>query len=274
MKVFVFDVEKCNGCLNCQFACKDEHCGNDWSPYTLPQPDTGCFWAEIEARERGQVPKVTVSHILHICQHCDNAPCMAAAPDAVYKRENGLVVIDPERSRGRRDLVESCPYGAITFNEEADVPQKCTGCAHLIDDGWSAPRCVDACGLGALRFGDEVDFADEIALADTMLPECGTQPRVYYLNMPKRFVGGVVVDVDADEVVIGAKVTLENPASGGILQVETDDFGDFWFKQIEAADYNLYFEAEGYLTRMVEVSTLEEDKNVGVIELFAQPTTA
>ena len=28
MKVFVFDLDKCNGCHNCQIACKDEHAGN------------------------------------------------------------------------------------------------------------------------------------------------------------------------------------------------------------------------------------------------------
>ena len=32
MKTFVFDAARCNGCFNCQIACKDEHCGNDWMP--------------------------------------------------------------------------------------------------------------------------------------------------------------------------------------------------------------------------------------------------
>jgi anaerobic selenocysteine-containing dehydrogenase len=34
----VIDVTRCNGCYNCQIACKDEHVGNDWSPYSKPQP--------------------------------------------------------------------------------------------------------------------------------------------------------------------------------------------------------------------------------------------
>ena len=32
MKRIVFDASLCNGCYGCQFACKDEHCGNDWRP--------------------------------------------------------------------------------------------------------------------------------------------------------------------------------------------------------------------------------------------------
>ncbi|MFH0915517.1 MAG: oxidoreductase, partial [bacterium] len=43
-KVMVIDLSICNGCHNCQVACKDEHVGNDWSPIARPQPDTGQFW--------------------------------------------------------------------------------------------------------------------------------------------------------------------------------------------------------------------------------------
>lgn len=123
-KVFVFDVAKCNGCRNCQIACKDEHVDNDWSPIARPQPDTGHFWCRIEERVRGQVPKVRVSYVMHRCQHCADAPCMAAAPEAVYRREDGLVIVDPEKAAGRRDLVEACPYGAIFWNGELGIPQK------------------------------------------------------------------------------------------------------------------------------------------------------
>ena len=38
----------CNGCHNCQVACKDEHVGNDWSPIAKPQPDTGQFWNKVD----------------------------------------------------------------------------------------------------------------------------------------------------------------------------------------------------------------------------------
>ena len=130
-KVFLFDAAKCNGCRNCQLACKDEHVDNEWMPYAMPQPDTGQFWTRIEERIRGQVPKVKVSYISKRCQHCDNAPCIKAAPDAVYKREDGLVIIDPEKAKGRKELIDACPYNAIFWNEDLAIPQKCTGCAVL-----------------------------------------------------------------------------------------------------------------------------------------------
>ena len=53
MKAFVIDLSVCNGCYCCQIACKDEHAGNDWSPYAKPQPDTGQFWLGIKEKSQG-----------------------------------------------------------------------------------------------------------------------------------------------------------------------------------------------------------------------------
>ena len=267
-QAFIIDVAKCSGCRNCQIACKDEHVDNDWSPWAKPQPDTGQFWTRVEERVRGQVPKVKISYTVRMCQHCGSAPCMAAAPDAVHRRDDGLVIVDPEKAKGRRELVEACPYGAIFWNEKLAIPQKCTGCAHLVDAG-EVPHCVDVCPHGALRFGDEEDFADEIATSEALLPERADRPRVHYLNLPKRFLAGVVVDLEADEVVAGARVTAENLGTGEVLATETDGFGDFWFHQVPAASWRVYAEAEGYLTRVLEASTVDEDRNMGPVELFA-----
>ena len=219
---------------------------------------------------RGQVPKVKVSYVMHRCQHCDDAPCMKAAPEAVHKRDDGLVIIDPAAAKGKHELVDACPYGAIFWNEELSVPQKCTGCAHLVDVG-EIPHCVDVCPHEALRFGDEEDFADEIARAEAIMPERAEadKPRMYYLNLPKRFIGGVVVDLEQDEVIIGATVTLENLETSEVSVTETDEFGDFWFHQIPAAPHRVYVEAESYLTRAIEVDITDENKNTGPIELFA-----
>ena len=210
MKVFVFDSTLCNGCYGCQLACKDEHWNNEWPPYALSQPDTGHFWCRMTQTDHGQVPKVRVEYTPLFCNHCDHAPCIEAAPGAVYKRDDGLVIVDPVKAKGNRGLVDACPYGAIYYNEERDVPQKCTGCAHLVDEG-ELPHCVDLCATGALRFGEEEDFAAEIAQAET-LADPAHGPRVYYLNRPHLFIGGEVWDPVADEVVEGARVTLSGAA--------------------------------------------------------------
>lgn len=272
-KAFVFDASKCTGCRNCQLACKDEHVDNDWSPIALPQPDTGQFWCKVEEKVRGQVPKVKLSYVVHMCQHCQEAPCIDAAnamghEGAIYRRDDGLVIIDPEKARGMEGIDATCPYGAIFYNEELSVPQKCTGCAHLVDEGLP-PHCVDVCPHEALRFGDEEDFAAEIAASEELIEGSGNRPRVHYLNLPKRFLAGIVVDLEEDEVVIGAKVTAENLDTGEVLVTNTDEFGDFWFNQVAATDWRVYVEAPGYMTRAIEASTKDEDRNTGPIEVFA-----
>ena len=41
------------------------------------------------------------------------------------------------------------------------MPQKCTGCAHLIDAGWTETRCTQVCPTGALK----LVLADDDAMA-------------------------------------------------------------------------------------------------------------
>ena len=157
---------------------------------------------------RGSVPHVRMHYVPNPCMHCDEAPCMASCPieGALYKRDDGLVVIDTDKCTGCTMCVDKCPYHSIYFNDDLQLAQKCTGCAHLLDGGWEVPRCVDSCPTDALRFGEESEFADLIAQAEVMRPELGTRPRVYYLNVPKKFIAGTVYDPVEKEVVIGATV--------------------------------------------------------------------
>ena len=106
MKTILFDASLCNGCYGCQMACKDEHCGNDWSPIAAEQPTSGQFWCKVNQETRGKVPEVKVQYTPVMCGHCENAACMNAAKDgAVYRREDGLIIIDPEKSKGQKQIV-------------------------------------------------------------------------------------------------------------------------------------------------------------------------
>jgi Fe-S-cluster-containing dehydrogenase component len=261
VKVFVVDIGKCSGCYNCQVACKDEHCENDWMPYAKPQPHSGQFWMRVKQKDHGQVPKVWVEYTPWPCMHCDAPKCAEVCPESVYKREDGLVIIDPQKATGHSELVDACPYGAIFYNEKLDVAQKCTGCAHLVDEG-RLPHCVDLCATGGLRFGEEEEFTEEIAHAETMLAELGTKPRVYYLNRPHLFVGGEVWNPAADEIIEGAKVALTMP-DGTVLETATDDFGDFYFRRLDTGTYRLRIEAEGFAPASLDDIRLEESLNLG-----------
>jgi tetrathionate reductase subunit B len=265
-KVMVIDITKCNGCYNCQISCKDEHVANDWTPIAKPQPDTGHFWTRVEEHIRGQVPKVKMAYMHHMCQHCDEAPCIKACQNgAIYKREDGAVIIDPGKCTGRRNCLDACPYGVIYFNEGLQLAQKCTWCAHLLEQGWKEPRCVDCCPTGALSFGEEEDLKDMIANGEILKAE--NKPRTYYIGIPKRFIAGAVYDPIEDECLEGATVKLFDGQGKELAVAETDDFGDFWFEGLEVGEYALGIEKAGFLAHRIDGVSTEKDTNVGDIAL-------
>lgn len=270
-KVFIIDINKCNGCHACQIVCKDEHVGNDWTPIARSQPDTGQFWLKLTQEVRGSVPKVKVTYRPHLCMHCDNAPCMEACPveGAIYKREDGLVIIDPVKCSGCRNCVDTCPYDVIFFNEELNIAQKCTGCAHLLDEGWQEPRCVDACPTTAIQWMDETKAKDLISRSEVWKPEMKDtiMPRVYYVNLPGRFIAGTIYDPVEKEVIIGAGCTLEEKASGKVLSVKTDNYGDFWFEGLAEGIFDLQIEKDGRVELFTNLDTAGKDINLGDIPL-------
>jgi ferredoxin len=187
---------------------------------------------------------------------------------AMYKRDDGMVVIDTDKCTGCKACVYACPYGSIYFNDDLNLAQKCTGCAHLLDDDeWEYPRCVDSCPTKAIMFAEESELADLIAQGQVMKPEAGTKPRVYYLNVPKKFVAGTVYDPVEKEVVIGAACTLTPAAGGDALSVATDEFGDFWFNDIEAGTYALSIKADGFGVKAYDALDATDDVNLGDIAL-------
>jgi tetrathionate reductase subunit B len=269
MKAFVIDLSICNGCYCCQIACKDEHVGNDWTPYAKPQPDTGQFWIGITESVRGSVPKVKVSYLPKLCMHCVDAACMKQCDvGAIYRREDGIVVIDPTQCTGCKLCADTCPYNAIYFNDALNLAQKCTGCAHLLEDGWKAPRCVDACPTEALKFGEEAELKQWIDKADVYRPELKQKTRVHYLHIPKKFIGGTVYDPAAEEVIIGATCTLTDSQSGETVTVTTDGYGDFWFNGLkDDRVFSLKMEKDGKVKSIDAISTAK-DVNLGDIPLF------
>jgi tetrathionate reductase subunit B len=267
-KVFAFDIGRCNGCYCCQIACKDEHVGNDWTPYAKPEPDTGQFWLKLTEHVRGTVPKVKVAYIAHLCNHCENARCMkSCSAGAIYRRDDGLVIIDPVKCTGCKNCVDACPYNAIFFNEGLNLAQKCTGCAHLIDQGWKEPRCVDACPTQAIKFMEEAEVKDLMARSEFIRPERGSEdkPRVYYQNLPKKFIAGTVYDPVEKEIIKGAICTLST--SGRELSATTDGFGDFWFEGLDTGNYSLKIDAKGFAARIMEKINTDKDVNLGDIAL-------
>jgi len=273
----VMDVTRCNGCYNCFLACRDEFCGNDFPPYSVSQPQSGQYWMRVVEHERGQYPKVKVAYTAIPCLQCDDPACFKVAEaGAIYRRDDGIVLIDPEKSAGQEQIPQACPYGVIFWNEEKQISQKCTFCAHLLDQGWAEPRCVEACPTRALIFGDlddpESDVARLVALGVTEVlhPEFEMQDKVTFIALPKRFVAGTVVCGDTDKCGEGARVTLEG--DGVELSVLADNYGDFEFEGLDPDRvYKVTIKADGYRSRQLTARTTS-DVYFGDIVLGADGT--
>jgi tetrathionate reductase subunit B len=265
-RAFVIDVGRCCGCYNCQLACKDEHVDNDWTPYAKPQPDTGQFWLKIQENVCGTVPKVRMHYIPRLCNHCANAPCIDSCRDgAISRRDDGLVIIEPEKCTGCEACVTACPYEVIYFNDDLAIAQKCTGCAHLLDNGFELPRCVESCPTDAIRFGEEEDLRQLIAGAAVLKPETGSRPRVYYRNIPGKFISGTVYDPVEREVVIGGRCLLTS--AGRVVETFTDAYGDFWFNDLAVGTYDVSVEADGFEGMYFSGVDTAKDVNLGEIPL-------
>ena len=269
----ILDLDKCNGCYNCFIACKDEYCGNDHPPYSLAQPLTGQFWMKMVEKERGTLPKVKVAYTPVPCMHCKKARCVEMSDSGeVYRRPDGIVVIDPVKAQGKREIVNSCPYRVIYWNEEKNIPQKCTLCAHLLDQGYEEPRCVEACPTGALVFGDLDDPESEVSKlmgsgkAESLYPAFNLNEKVQYIGLPKRFVAGTVILADRDDVYAeNAAVTVTG--EDGEKQVSTDNFGDFELDGLGPdRKYTVGIEYPGYMTATYTVET-KTDVYLGEITL-------
>jgi Fe-S-cluster-containing dehydrogenase component len=263
----VIDVSLCHDCNNCFIACKDEFVSNDWLPYSKAQPRHGHRWMNIERKERGQYPRIDCAFLPMPCQHCSDAPCVKDNPDCIEKRDDGIVLIDPVKSKGKKGVVESCPYGAIYWNDAEDIPQKCTMCAHLLDNEWEGkkPRCAHSCPTGAMEFYTvEKAEMDKIIAAEGLeqyrSDELKSDPNVYYKNLykfTKHFItGGVLKDGDCAE---GVTVSL---TGGADAEQKTNYFGDFKFDGLLPGTYTISIGG-----KKIQTVTIDESLNMGVITI-------
>jgi Fe-S-cluster-containing dehydrogenase component len=244
--------------------CRDEFVGNDYAGYAAAQPMSGMNWIKLIERERGQYPKVKVAYTPVTCMQCENAGCIKVAQDkAVYRRPDGIVIIDPVKAKGQKQIVAGCPYRVIEWNEEKQVAQKCILCAHLLDKGEKVPRCVESCPTGALVFGDLDDPKSEISKlmatgnTEALHPEYGMKEKVRYISLPRKFIAGTAIYGDIDEVATGLKVTLSG--NGESRNVKTNGFGDFEFEGLaDNADYIVKIEEPGYKARSIKAKTMKD----------------
>ena len=272
----IIDVAECTNCNLCTLATMDEYVGNAWPGVAAPMPRNGHNWIRILTRERGQVPMIDVAFVPTTCNHCDDAPCMKVARnDAITKREDGIVIIDPERAKGQRQLVDACPYGHIWWNEEHNVPQAWPFDAHLLDAGWEKTRGAQSCPTAAMQVV-KVDDAEMARIAaeqklEVWKPELGTKPRVYYKNLWRYttcFIGGSVAEERSSLVdcVEGARVRLMKDGRE-IAIATTDNYGDFKLDKLPEGSGAYIVEVEYAGRRITRPAHLGESVNLGEIRI-------
>lgn len=200
--VMVIDLAKCKNARKCVDACQEGHMlpsDHEWIKIQLLQDSemTSKYW----------FPKP--------CYHCDSPLCVSVCPvGATYKRDDGIVLVDNKRCIGCKFCMTACPYSARVFNwkdPEADLPAdhvydpelnvppvegtvgKCVFCADKLRVN-ELPRCVKACPMGVIYFGDVNEDAvtngvETLRFSSLMvdkhgyrhMEELGTMPSVFYL---------------------------------------------------------------------------------------------
>ena len=189
------DATRCvSGCEACVHACATEH-GIEMTD----RPEIDAQWirkVDLIDEDSGREISLPV-----MCQHCEDAPCVAVCPTgASFRREDGIVLVNKHTCIGCRYCMMACPYMARSFIHINLVGQRthsprgkgtvesCTFCVHRVDRD-REPACVAACtvaGHQALLFGDLSDNDGELAKrlgevqSQQLRSDLGTNPGVHY----------------------------------------------------------------------------------------------
>jgi Fe-S-cluster-containing dehydrogenase component len=148
----IVNTADCVGCSACEVACKQEHNLAVGPRWIRVYADAPCI-----IQSKWQL-RYTVVH----CMHCSQPPCKDACPvNAITKRPDGVVLVNEGLCIGCKDCIDACPLGAMQFEEEQKVAQKCNLCVERIDTGL-APACVNACPSHCIYFGDIGQITERI----------------------------------------------------------------------------------------------------------------
>ncbi len=209
------DLSRCIGCRRCEWACARENNTSreypqiHWIRVLQLDKEHGVDLAHSEIYyEPERVPEPGKFYMPVQCQQCRYAPCVKTCPtNATWQEPDGITVIDYDWCIGCRCCMSACPYGARHFNWAAGtlpaaelnpdehylgnrprtkgVVEKCTFCIQRSRKG-RYPACVEACPVGARKFGNLLDPESEIRrVIETkrvfvFKEDLATRPRFYY----------------------------------------------------------------------------------------------
>ncbi len=202
---FYFDASACNGCKACVVACKSKNqlpVGINWRRVT--EYGGGSWVPDPDDPNRLQPNNIFAYSLSISCNHCENPICVESCPTtAMYKRDDGVVLIDASKCIGCRYCEWACPYGAPQFDAAAGVMTKCNFCEDLLAEG-ETPYCVAACVMRALDYGElddlrakygDVDAIEPLPTADLTNPSLVITPHPH-AQMSGEGTGHIVVTAE------------------------------------------------------------------------------
>jgi anaerobic dimethyl sulfoxide reductase subunit B len=145
---FTHDPERCIKCFSCETACKQ---WREIAPATIKL-------RRVYENTAGAFPDVTRTFHSISCQHCADAPCIAACPPgAISKRPAGaqlkvdaIVTVDASLCDGCGQCLAACPFAVPQF-DTSGLMHLCDLCSDRLAEG-KDPMCSDVCPTQALRF--------------------------------------------------------------------------------------------------------------------------
>ena len=172
----------------------------DWAHPNIGEDEVD---RQIPEKARFRLPHLNwMFYLQRICNHCTYPACLAACPrKSIYKRDDGIVLIDQKRCRGYQECVAACPYKKSMFRHYTGKSEKCISCYPAIEQGFQT-QCVINC-IGKIRlFGfkgawnnpredNPIDYFVHIKkIALPLYPQFGLEPNVYYIppiHVPDEF---------------------------------------------------------------------------------------
>ena len=212
--VYALNLTRCVGCRKCVHACVAENnlSRNPEIQYIrvvrLPHGSLDLEKAE-HNYDPEMVPEEGFFYMPIQCQQCENPPCVKVCPvHATWQEPDGITVIDYDWCIGCRYCAAACPYWARHFNfkrpsipkerlnpdmaylgnrpRRKGVMEKCHFCVQRTRAG-RYPACLEACPVGARKFGNVLDPESEVAyilrtkrVFIQLKEEVGTSPRFFY----------------------------------------------------------------------------------------------